>query len=101
MVSREPPQRSHRDHNPRAGLPPSLLGQTGNRPTGILGALPGAPGCPIGVHSSHDGRARSISFDETEPDPEPPLELIRSSSDEEREQAWRLLDELTRQRTAD
>ncbi len=38
--------------------------------------------------------ARCISFDEMEPDPQPPLELIQSFSDEEREQAWALLHEL-------
>jgi hypothetical protein len=48
----------------------------------------------IRVYSTPDGRARCISFDESEPDPQPPLKLVRSYNDEERQRAWALLHEL-------
>jgi hypothetical protein len=41
----------------------------------------------IYVYRSSDGRARCIRFDEPEPIVHPPLELVRSFTDEERERA--------------
>ncbi len=48
----------------------------------------------IRVYSTPDGRARCISFDAAEPDPQPRLKLVQSFSDAEREEAWALLHEL-------
>jgi hypothetical protein len=48
----------------------------------------------IRVYSTTDGRARCISFEATDPEPQPPLELVGTFEDEEHEGAWALLHEL-------
>lgn len=51
------------------------------------------PPAMIRVYRSPDGVGRCITFDDAH-EPPPPLELVRAFSDDERQEAWRLLHEL-------